>query len=402
MIQLHPPDRPRGEQAPERPEPDALPAPDPDDVDNRDLQLLRRRYGERWSDLPEAMGRAVASLERLLMHGPTAVDPSTASPSEVVVEAWLVVRAAAAHAEPMREEAEVLGEALAADIATMHLRHLDHVVGAVLELAVVRAGHPGWAAPADAEAARLVLDAHAEDLKRGAQLHRDVYERFTDQVWDVPEPRLRAGRRPWRLLTRARLRSDLARVSRTGKIPGSLTSMSNLVLSARRSRQLLADLDLLLDRHLGRQHQGPLTDVDAISASLDAVLRLQRALGDRLDVDRLRGLLMADAFTSPELTTPALNLRSALRGWQADVARLCGGNPWAVPASDLAEWASRTGAALPEVTAALSMVAALGQTPGTLRDLVDDLLLREHAGEQAVPAGQAEPSPDRVETGSAS
>lgn len=402
VIPLYAADRQRAEPSPAEAASDTAPTSEAADTQRRDTELLWRRYGDRWPELPDAMGRKVATLERLLMRGPTAVDPSAASPSEVVVEAWLVVRAAAAHAEPMQEEAEVLGAALAADVATLHLRQLDQVVGAVLELAVVRAGHPGWASPPDAEAARLVLDAHGGDLKNAAQLHHDVYERFTDQVWDVPEARLRAGRRPWRVVARTRLRNQLAKASRTGKVPGSLTSASDLVRRARSARLLLSDLDLLLQRHLGRHHQGPMTDVDAVSASLDAVLRLQRALGERLDVERLRGLLMADAFTSPELTTPALNLRSALRDWQADVARLCGGDPWVVPASELAEWAARTGAALPEVTAALSVVATLGQAPASLRDLVDDLLLRERAGEVSATTQDIRTVADQVESGSAS
>ena len=344
----------------------------------RDAELLRRRYGDRWSDLPAGLGRPAVQLEALLSKGPTAVDPDTAVPNDLVIEGWLVVRAAAAQASVVTEEAEVLGEALGADLTALDLRRLDLVAGAVIDLGLVRSGEASWAEPSDADVALVMLDANGSELRRSAELHHEIYDRFTEEVWDLPEGRLRAGRQGWRILSRLHLRRDLAAASRTGRRSRPLSADVELLLEARAVRLRLAELAPLLQRHLGRHHQGPLTDVDAIEASLEAVVRLQDALGDHLDVDRLRGLLLADAFTSAEVTNPALALHTTLRSWAAEVARLCGGDPWALPAGALAEWARRTGAALPLLTEATNVMTELGHAPATLRDLVDDLVLREH------------------------
>lgn len=378
---------------------------DPTERRRRGAALLHRRYGDRWATLPSDLGRAAVRLETLLSQGPTALDPETASPDQVVVEAWLVVRAAAAQAGILAEEADVLGEALGADLAALDLRRLDLVAGAVIDLGLVRRGEASWAEPSDADVALVMLDANGPELRRAAEVHRDVYERFTEEVWDVPEARLRTGRQGWRLFARLRLRRELGAASRTGRRSRPLSDDVELLLEARAARVRLAELGPLLQRHLGRHHQGPLTDVDAAEASLEAVVRLQDAMGDHLDVDRLRGLLLADAFTSSEVTNPAMTLHTTLRAWAAEVARLCGGDPWALPAGALGEWARRTGSALPLVAAAVHAMTELGRAPSTLRDMVDDLVLREHLGEveQAAPETRsAEPAAARSGEGSAS
>lgn len=366
----------------------------------RDADLLQRRYGDRWVELPADAGRPIAALEQLLHRGPTAADPAAHAPNKALVEGWLVVQAAATFGAVLEEEADVLGEVLGADLLDLPLRQLDQVVGAVLDLGLVRCGDPSWADPVAADATRLVLDVLKADLSSAVATHRELYERFTEQVWTIREEMLRAGLTPWSILGRARLRSQLAAVSRTGKLQGSLTETIELLLRARTERKRLDDLAPMLERHLGKHDQGAFTDIDAAQASLDALQRLQHALGDRLDVERLRGLLMADAFARAELTTPALNLRSALRGWQAELARLCGGDPWSTPAGQLGDWAARTRSLLPEMTAALRAVSALGREPVTMRDLVNDLLLREHVAQVGLPALGA--ASIRAETGSAS
>jgi hypothetical protein len=344
----------------------------------RDADMLGRRYGDRWRVLPSDLGRAGLQLEALLSRGPTAIDPEVASPKQVVIEAWLVVRAAATQSEILAEEAEVLGEALGADLAMLDLRRLDLVVGAVIDLGLVRSGEPSWADPAEADVAVVMLDANGPDLRRAADLHHDVYGRFTEDIWAVSEARLRAGRQGWRIVSRMHLRRDLSAARRPDGRPHSLSVDVELLLEAREARRRLVELSPLLERHLGRHYQGPLTEVDSVQASLDAIVRLQGALGRHLDVERLRGLLLADAFTSPEVANPALTLHTALRSWAAEVARLCGGDPWAIPAGALAGWARRTGEALPMLTAAMGAVTELGLVPTSLRHLVDDLVLREH------------------------
>jgi hypothetical protein len=125
------------------------------------------------------------------------------------------------------------------------------------------------------------------------------------------------------------------------------------------------------------------TDTDAVIASLAAVGRLQQALGDRLDPQRCTWLLAADAFRSAELAVPATNLRTAIGRWRQDVASACAGDPWAIPAHELADWAIQTAAVLPAITSGVDAITAIGGAPDTLRALVDDLLLRERVAELA-------------------
>jgi hypothetical protein len=349
----------------------------------RDVELLRRRFGERWPELPHGIGRRAAAAETLLESGPTATDPLSASPIDAASGAWLVVRAALALAEQVVDDAEVLGEALGADLLGLPLGDLDKVVAAVIDLGLGCRVEAGWANPAAADAARIVLDAHGAQLRSTNDLHDELYARFTDHVLDIPEELLLAGSQPWRLVSRTKLRGALAASSRSGKVPGGRRSAAHEVLEVRDARKVLTTMTPLLTRHLGRTAFGPLTDVDALADSLSAVRRLQRALGDQLDSPRFAGLLAADAFLSPELMEPAAGLRATLQAWRTESASLCAGDPWALPAEELASWAVHTAAVLPSITTGAHAVTELGQRPTTVRGLVDDLLLRENVADLA-------------------
>lgn len=368
-----------------------------DVASDRDSEVLRRRYGDRWSELPTHLGRLAAELERLLVEGPTKIDPDAALPGDAVAEASIAVRAAFVHAPMLEEEASVLGAALSVPLVDLPLRQLDEVVDALLALSTVAPGASGWANPADADAALLVLEAHGDDVRTGGELHRDVYERFTERVWDVRESRLRAGRRPLRLRSRWVLRSQLASASRSGSVPGGMRETSELLLRAHAARRRLAMLEPLLDRHLGRHHQGPRTDVSVALEALMAVRHLQRVLGDRLDVERLRGLLMADAFRTPDLLLPALNLGGALASWQASLEGVQAGDSSALPVSKIAAWAAETSAVMPACADAFGELEARGHPSLPLHDLVDALLLREHAAEiDSATSSLAEASSDNT------
>lgn len=372
----------------------------------RDADVLRRRYGDRWPDLPTNLGRVGVTLERLLAWGPTAVDAEQTWTDDDAANAWLVVQAAAAHAAEIIEEGDVLGEALGARLDGLPLRQLDLLVEALVSLSAVGGGASRWADPAAASASRLVLDTYGDDVRLAADLHRQVYERFTEGVWEVRESRLRSGKRRWGLVGHALLRSELNAVSRTGKLSGTIGDASDLILRARAARNHLADLAPLLERHLGRYHRGPLTNLEPAIVSLDAVIRLQHTIVDRLDVDRLAGLLMADAFATDVVMTPALRLRDALGSWQSEVEQLCvEGDPWVLPAHQLRAWAAETRAALVPMIAALCDLTERNHPPASLRDLVDALVLREH-GDQSqrttpAPATPATPA-DRPENASVS
>jgi len=349
----------------------------------RDIDLLRRRFGDRWPELPKGIGRRAAAAETLLESGPTSIDPLTASPIDTAGGAWLVVRAALALAEQVVDDAEVLGEALGADVLGLPLGDLGKAVAAVLDLGLVARVEPTWASPAAADAARTVLDAHGAQLRAINDLHDELYAHFTDHVLDIPETLLVAGSRPWRLMARTKLHGALVSASRTGKAPGGRHAAAREVLDVHEARTALTTMTPLLTRHLGRTGFGPLTDVDALSESLSAVRRLQRALGDSLDPDRFAGLLAADAFRSPEVAEPAAGLRTTLQTWRSEGAPLCAGDSWAMLAEDLAAWAVHTAAVLPAITTGAHAVIELGQRPTSVRGLVNDLLLRENVADLA-------------------
>lgn len=347
----------------------------------RDDALLRRRVGERWRELPVGLGRPLVALERALAAGPTALDPTVTTPAEALGEASSVIDAACTHIDALIDESEVLGDVLGVDLVSIDLRRLDQVAGAVLDLARTEPGDPSWADPAHAAAAAVVLDAHGDELREGTARHREMHERFTDTASSISDGRLAAARRGRRLVARWRVRRDLALASRTGRTAGPIESSIDLLERARAASARAQLLAPLLERHLGRHHRGVLTDVDATSASLAAVRRLQDALGAELDHTRLGDLLLAEAFSSMEVTAPALALRAELQSWQAEVARLCGGDPWAVPAGALGAWAERVAGGLRLLSEGLRAAASIGSVPGTVRELVDDLLLRDHAHE---------------------
>jgi hypothetical protein len=340
------------------------------------VRFLRGRYGDLWRELPEALGRPLERAEALLTSGPVP-SAATTSLTAAIARARLVGPLAAAMGEIVHNEGEVLEQALFARLLELPLHRLSVVVDAVLELAVAPRAEPAWASPAAAQAADLVLDALGDDLTAAARTHHAVYAQFTDRIWDVPERRLQKGRRLWRPIAWLRLRRALAASSRDLRAPRPLAVVVDLVVEARAARTRLSMLAPVLATHLGEHDRGPLTDVGAARVSLAAVRHLHEALGDRLDSQRLARLLAADAFRSDAVLEPARNLRTALRAWTSDVAKLDGCDALATNGVELAMWATRVDESLPVVETAVRAVERLGGTTATLRDLVNDLLARE-------------------------
>jgi hypothetical protein len=214
-----------------------------------------------------------------------------------------------------------------------------------------------------------------------------VYAQFTDRVWDIPERRLQRGRQWSHPIARLLLRRGLTAASRTSHAPSSLAEAVDLILEARAARTGVLAMAQVLERHLGDNDRGLHTDVEAARAALAAVRLLHEALGDRLDAARLERLLAADAFHNDAVLEPARNLRSALRAWTADVARLSGGNALASRGTDLSRWAALADAVLPEVEEAIAaterLAAPAGDPPATLGELVNHLLARERLDEHS-------------------
>lgn len=344
---------------------------------DRALAVLQRRAGDRAAELPPALGRAAMRLEALLAQGPTSVDPSSVDPTRAVASAERILKVTATLFDLIGEEEEVLSEALASDLGSLGLNALSEAVEAVLGLSEAPRAVASWGRAAAAEAAEMVLQVAAEDLRAAAGAHERLYQHFTEAIWHVPGTVLHAGLRPWHPISRARLRRELRAVSRTGRVRG-LTATTKEVLEVEAARGRLASMAPLLSHHLAELDRGPLSDADGALAAISAVRRLQAALGDLLDEDRLERLLLADAFRSLDVVGPAVRLRNALRAWGADVKSVEGAEACGLSQAELAQWAAEVSHLLPALIEGHNATERLGISAPTLRAIVDILLVREH------------------------
>jgi hypothetical protein len=342
--------------------------------------------------VPSDLGRVGIDLTHLLESAPAAVDDSAIAPSEALQRAEQIVTSASGMLELLGDEVPVLSEALGADVARLSLTRLHEVAEAVVGLSTAPRAVPGWGHALEAQGADIALHVSEADLRHAAETHAAIYERFTEGVWDVAPRLLGAGRRPWRMVARRRLRRHLRSVSRTGRVPGRLRAVATEVLDATATRARLAALSPLLAHHLGALDRGPLSDVDAALEALGAVRRLQSALGELLDGHRLERLLLADAFRSPDVVGPAVTIRSILQAWVNDVAGAGGQRPLARRADEVERWALEVAVRYRDVQRALEVLDRIDAPPPTLRSLVDSLILREHVeglGDDVDPAPAA-------------
>jgi len=153
------------------------------------------------------------------------------------------------------------------------------------------------------------------------------------------------------------------------------------VLLARRARARVDGVAPLLAQHLGGLNRGPLSDADDALRAVRAVRRLQAALGDLADGERLRRLLLADAFRSEDVFGPAVNVRMALGAWQRDLDGVGGRDAWAFTLDELVDWTEGVTELLPALRQATDAAAEVGARVSGLRDLVHLLLLRQHVAE---------------------
>jgi hypothetical protein len=284
--------------------------------------------------------------EQLLRGGPAGIDPSSVDPAAAVSTLERVLEVASILGL-VADEAEVVGDALSSDLSGLSLDTLRRVAEAIVTLRSAPRSVSVWGRPKAAESAEVVLLVAADDLRSARAAHARVYERFTDGIWLIPDSLLRDGRRPWRLLSRARLRAGLRSASRTGRVPGRLNRAAREVIEVRTARERLASMGPLLMHHLAGLDRGPLIDVDDALAAVRAVRALQEALGEVLDCDRLQLLLLADAFRSEDVVGPGRGLRDAVRAWATEVEAAGGRDPLGLSVKELAQWAVECARCLP-------------------------------------------------------
>ncbi|MBA2280068.1 MAG: hypothetical protein H0W25_02395, partial [Acidimicrobiia bacterium] len=187
----------------------AAPADDSREL-RRAVQVLHRRVGdERAIRLPIAAGRPALRLERLLAGAPLNLDPAAVPPGVAFLATQRLAAVAPDALASVAQEAEVLGEALSADVRSLGLVAMCDVGAAALALCAVAPAVRSWGSRAGADAAERVLVLAADDLRAAAASHTLLYERFAEDIWLVPSALLAAGGKRWRLAARARLRRRL-------------------------------------------------------------------------------------------------------------------------------------------------------------------------------------------------
>ncbi|MFZ6003890.1 MAG: hypothetical protein ACOYXM_08155 [Actinomycetota bacterium] len=343
----------------------------------RAVGLLQRLAGADAGDLPSTLGQVAARAEWLLAEGPTALDTATSEPAQALDRASHVVAASRSLLDLILEEVEVLSEAISAQLTSASLGSIHDIADAILDLATVSRAAPHWGDPNAADAAELVLGVLAEDLREAAQAHEALYQRFTESIWQVPTPLLRAGRHRWRLIARARLRRQLRAASRSDRV-GKIAAAAKDVLEVRAIRDRVDALAPLLAHHLGALDCGPLSDIDGALVPLKAVRRLQGALGDRVEGARMQQMLLADAFRTHDVTGPALRVRNAIRAWQSDLARADASDASWIHLDELNDWVIECASTVPALAEGLDAATGLGLSVESVRALVDVLVLREH------------------------
>jgi hypothetical protein len=349
---------------------------------HRDAEILDRRVGPGWEGIAANAGRPGLRLEHLVRQAPCGYNPAITPALTAVTRAGHLVHGARTALDLLADEVATLSEGLGADLATLSLDELDAVAASVVSLGNVPRTVPAWGHRAAADGAALVLDLIGPDLRKVAQAHERLYERFTDHVWEVPASRLAAGRRRWRVIARRRLSHELRAASRTGTVPGGLGDVASEIMEVRVMRAELAPVRPLLATHLGSLDRGVLTDVEAAVAALAAVRDLQRALGMLLDDERMERLLLADAFRTGELLVPARSIRTTLAAWSFDVAVAGGRGAFAVDGDTLEAWADEVAMLAPALTPAVEHLGQL-RPAATLKQAVDAFVLREHLAEIA-------------------
>jgi len=119
--------------------------------------------------------------------------------------------------------------------------------------------------------------------------------------------------------------------------------VKHAVAVLRRTNELEANIARVwtaASSHLGEYAEAGIPDVDGAAEALAALHDLHLALGDRLDPEKLRGLVAADAFVCPELTGPATEVSLIISTWRSRTKQLNVVDAISYSAPQLQRWAA--------------------------------------------------------------
>jgi hypothetical protein len=224
----------------------------------------------------------------------------------------------------------------------------------------------------------MTLSALGDDLREVAALRRELYEDFSEDVWT-----LACAKNPpavdkwWQAPRRRHIRSRLATVTRSGR---TTPDVRRAIAVLRRTNELEANIEKVwtaASGHLGRFADAGIPDVDGAAEALAALHDLQLALGDRLDPEKVRNLVAADAFVCPELGAPAAEISVLIASWRTRTKRRDIVDAVSYSAPQLQRWAA-------DVAESLELLARLRDTTGPLRastrtvaEIFDDVIMRD-------------------------
>jgi len=343
-----------------------------------DTASLLHTYGERWPQVPRHHGVLASQAKEILASGIVPVRPETADPVRVLQDLDPFVKFTSESAQQLLEHASLLGEALGSDLSGLTLGNLRRLCHAIFRLSDAPPPNPAWCRPAAAYAASVALGALGDDMRAATALYQQLYEDFTEEIWDLPSIRRHSAvDRWWQAAARRRLKAELASVSRTGRPP---TNVRATMATLRRALALRKDIEVAwtsMRGHLGWFADAPMPDVEGASASLAAVQELLAALGERADVARLMDLAAADAFVCAELSGPASEITDTIAAWAGLAKRFHGPDPLAFTAPELSQWAVVTAQSLEVLRVLKEATAPLRPRIRSVAEIFDDAVARD-------------------------
>ncbi len=342
------------------------------------VSALRHTYDSRWPRIPWGFANRSRVARERLSQGLVPVDVATADPLRLQQELGTFVHDTIAMADRVHGNAELLGDALHADLSAIPLAALRRICHTLLRLADAPPPNPAWSNAAEAYGAHILLDALGDDLREVADVRRRLYEEFSEDVWA-----LECAKQPpqverwWQSTRRRRVRAELALVTRDGHAPADVKRSVATLRRAVELRASIGDAWAAVSGRLGHFADAGIPDVDGAVEALSAFHDLHRSLAGRVESRVLRDLAAADAFVCEELAGPAGDIVLTVTTWAANARRMKAATPLVYTIEQLRQWAA-------EMNDSLELVAFLKDATGRLRaevrtvgEIFDDTVLRD-------------------------
>jgi hypothetical protein len=339
---------------------------------------LRQAYGPQWPRVPQGYGEVATDARDILGAGIVSFRLEATDPVSLSLELGPFVQFTVETVKYVSEPLPLLGECLGADLTGLTLEALWHVARGVLRLADVPPPNPAWCRPAAARAAAVALAAFGEEMRAAGDVTQQLYDDFTDELWDLEAvQKQRNLDRWWQVGSRRAARAELTAVSRSGRAPTNLRATMETIRRASELREGVDASWASMRGHLGWFADDPIPDADGATRSLSSLLELQTALGNEVNEERLAQLARADAFVTDELKEPADAIVDSISVWTGMARRFDGPDPYAFTIPELEQWAAVTKQSLDVLLALKESISKLRPRIRSVAELFDDVVARD-------------------------